>query len=77
MTERVALSEDVTEYMKHKVLPYAPDVVWDEENAKVGYEIPFTRIFYKPEAVRALDVIDVDVQRVMGELAELFAEVKE
>lgn len=77
MTERVALSENVTEHMEREVLPYAPDVVWDEKKAKIGYEIPFTRIFYKPEAVRDLDAIDVDVQRVMGELAELFAEVKE
>lgn len=77
MTERIALSEDVTEHMEREVLPFAADILWDEDAAKIGYEIPFTRIFYRPEPVRDLTEIDADVQRVMGELAELFAEVKE
>ncbi|APT88014.1 DNA restriction-modification system, DNA methylase [Corynebacterium frankenforstense DSM 45800] len=77
MTERIPLSEDVDEHMEREVVPFASDVVWDESKAKTGYEIPFTRIFYKPEPVRDLDEIDADVQRVMGELAELFESVKE
>ena len=62
--------------MQREVLPFAPDVTWDESAAKTGYEIPFTRLFYVPEEVRPLTEIDADVQRVMGELIEMFQEVK-
>ena len=77
MTERIPLTEDVDEHMTREVLPFAPDVTWDEEAAKVGYEIPFKRVFYRPAPVRSLEEIDADVAAVMGRLAEKFAEVRE
>lgn len=77
MTERIPLTEDVGEHMAREVLPFAPDVTWDEEAAKVGYEIPFKRVFYRPTPVRSLEEIDADVAAVMGRLAEKFAEVRE
>lgn len=77
MTERIPLTEGVGEHMAREVLPFAPDVTWDEEAAKVGYEIPFKRVFYRPTPVRALEEIDADVAAVMGRLAEKFAEVRE
>ena len=46
-TENVPLKEDIEEYFKREVLPYAPDAWIDEKKTKVGYEIPFTRYFYK------------------------------
>jgi type I restriction enzyme M protein len=57
-------------------MPLAPDAKWDESKAKHGNEIPFTRIFYVPEQPRPLAEIDADVQRIMGELAEMFQAVK-
>ncbi|WP_034974294.1 type I restriction-modification system subunit M [Corynebacterium jeikeium] len=77
MTERIPLIEDVDEHMSRQVLPFAPDVTWDEEVAKVGYEIPFKRVFYRQAPVRSLEEIDADVAVVMGRLAEKFAEVRE
>ena len=77
MTERIPLTEDVGEHMEREVLPIAPDVTWDEEDAKVGYEIPFKRVFYRPTPVRSLEEIDADVAAVMGRLAQKFAEVRE
>ena len=77
MTERIPLTEDVDEHMAREVLPFAPDVTWDEDAAKVGYEIPFKRVFYRPAPVRSLEEIDADVAVVMGRLAEKFAEVRE
>ena len=77
MTERIPLIEDVGEHMIREVLPFAPDVTWDEDAAKVGYEIPFKRVFYRPTPVRSLEEIDADVAAVMGRLAEKFAEVRE
>ncbi|GGO85194.1 type I restriction endonuclease subunit M [Nocardioides phosphati] len=77
ITERVPLSEDVTEHMEREVLPFAPDAQWDVTKAKHATEIPFTRIFYVPEEPRPLAEIDADVQRLMGELATMFEAVRE
>lgn len=76
MTERVPLTEDVDEHMTREVLPFMPDAVWDMSKAKTGYEIPFTRIFYKPQPVRKLAEIDADLKQVMGELAVMLQEVE-
>ncbi|WP_425308929.1 class I SAM-dependent DNA methyltransferase [Ammonicoccus fulvus] len=75
LTERVALSEDVTEHMERDVLPFAPDAVWEEQASKVGYEIPFTRLFYKPAPMRSLEEIDAEVFEVMRSLGEKFKAV--
>lgn len=77
MTERVALSEDLVEHMTREVLPFAPDVQWDEGKAKYGNEIPFTRIFFVPREPRPLAEIDVKVRSIMGELVELFEAVSD
>lgn len=77
MTERIPLAEDVDEHMAREVLPFAPDVTWDEGGSKAGYEIPFKRVFYRPTPVRSLEEIDADVAVVMARLAEKFAEVRD
>jgi type I restriction enzyme M protein len=77
ITERVPLSEDVTDHMECEVLPYAPDAVWDLTKSRHGTEIPLTRIFYVPEEPRPLAEIDSDVQRLMGELGDMFTAVSE
>ena len=76
ITERVAVSQDLRQHMENEVLPFAPDAIWDETKAKAGNEIPFTRIFYVPEEPRPLEDIDADVERVMGELMDMFSEVR-
>ena len=70
------MTENVEEHMAKEVLPFAPDAVWDESKAKDGNEIPFIRIFYVPGEPRPLAEIDADVQRIMGDLAKRFQEVK-
>lgn len=75
IVERVPMSEDHEEHMAREVLPFVPDAQWDAAKAKHGNEIPFTRIFYVPEEPRPLAEIDADVQRLMGELAEMFQEM--
>ena len=77
IVERVPASQDLDEHMAAEVLPFAPGATWDESKAKDGNEIPFTRIFYVPEEPRPLAEIDADVQRIMGELAQMFQEVKD
>lgn len=77
MTERVPLTEDIAEHMRREVLPFAPDARWDEDSAKVGYELPITRLFFKPSPVRPLREIDADVARLMADLGAKFSEVRE
>ena len=76
ITERVPMSENLDEHMAREVLPFAPEARWDEPKAKHGNEIPFTHIFYVPEKSRPLAEIDADVERIMGELADMFQRVK-
>lgn len=75
-TERVAMSEDIAEHMQRDVLPFADGLVWDASSAVVGYEIPFKKIFFKPEPARPLEKIDDDVSVVMERLIEKFKQVK-
>ena len=52
--ENVPMTEDIDEYFRREVLPYAPDAWLDKKKTKVGYEIPMTRYFYEyrpPEPV--------------------------
>lgn len=51
-TETIPLKQDVDEYIKAEVLPYVPDAFPDRSKDKIGYEIPFTRYFYKYVAPR-------------------------
>ena len=46
-TEQIPLKKDIEEYIKEEVIPYVPDAFADRSKDKVGYEIPFTRYFYK------------------------------
>ncbi|MGN0327697.1 MAG: N-6 DNA methylase [Lachnospira sp.] len=46
-TETVPLVETIEDYMRKEVLPYNPDAWVDESKTKIGYEIPFTRMFYE------------------------------
>ncbi|WP_040950217.1 type I restriction-modification system subunit M [Gorillibacterium massiliense] len=46
-TESVPLTEDIDVYFEREVQPYNPDAWIDKSKTNVGYEIPFTRYFYK------------------------------
>lgn len=46
-SEIIPLLEDVDEYMEKNVLPYNPVAYPDRNKDKIGYEVPFTRLFYK------------------------------
>jgi type I restriction enzyme M protein len=39
----------------------------DRDSEKIGYEISFTKVFYKPVQLRSLDEIEADIKRVMHE----------
>jgi hypothetical protein len=54
-TENVPLHEDVETYFKREVLPHAPDAWIDHDQTKVGYEIPFNRLFKPPRPLAEID----------------------
>ncbi len=45
--ENIPLKKDIEQYIQNEVLPYVPDAFADRSKDKIGYEIPFTRYFYK------------------------------
>jgi type I restriction enzyme M protein len=46
-TENIPITEDIDTYFKREILPYSPKAWINKKKIKIGYEIPFTRIFYR------------------------------
>ena len=63
-------------YVAAEVLPHVPDAWIDEKKTKVGYEIPFTRHFYKYVPPRPLAEIDADLEKQVAKIMELLQEVE-
>ena len=76
-TENVPLKENIQTYFEREVLPFAPDAWIDEKKSKVGYEIPFTRYFYKYEAPKLSAEIMQEILAIESELDGALAEVSE
>lgn len=74
-TENVPLTENIQDYFKREVLPFAPDAWIDEKKSKVGYEIPFTRYFYKYQAPQPSDEIMAEILELEKELEGSLQEV--
>ena len=74
-TENVPLKEDIQTYFEREVLPFAPDAWIDEKKSKAGYEIPFTRYFYKYEAPKPSVEIMQEILSIEAELDGALAEV--
>lgn len=76
-TENVPLKDDIKSYFKREVLPHVPDAWIDFDKTKVGYEIPFSRHFYKYVPPRSLEDIDKDLKTISGEIMALLKEITE
>lgn len=77
-TENIPLKKDIEQYIKDEVLPFVPDAVPDRSKDKIGYEIPFTRFFYKYTPPRSSKVIADEIlaneASIEGVLKAVFAE---
>ena len=62
-TEQIPLLHKcgIISFIQKEVLPYAPDAWYSPEQVKIGYEISFTRHFYKPAPMRTLEEIRADI----------------
>jgi type I restriction enzyme M protein len=76
-TEQVPLLEEdgIEAFLHREVLPYAPDAWYDPESVKTGYEVSFTRHFYKPQPLRTLEEIRADILALEKETEGLLGEI--
>lgn len=72
-TEQVPLLEDggIEAFIRREVLPYTPDAWIKADATKIGFEVSFTRHFYKPQPLRTLDDIRADILSIEQEAGGL------
>ena len=75
--EQILLLEEggIEAFIRREVLPYTPDAWIVEADTKVGYEISFTRHFYKPPKLRSLVEISADIKALEQEAEGLLSEI--
>ena len=74
-SERIPLSQDIEEYYEKEVKPHIPNSWMDRSKDKVGYEINFTKYFYKYKPLRSVEEILTDLHRLEQESDGLFNEL--
>ena len=76
-TEQIPLQEvgGIVAFLKREVLPYAPDAWYQPDSVKIGYEISFSRYFYKPQPMRTLEEIRADILALENETEGLLSEI--
>ena len=65
----------VLAFMENEVRPYAPDAYIDENSTKIGYEVSFTKYFYKPLELRSMTEIVADLKALEEETDGMLAEI--
>jgi len=63
-SERVPLEQDIDDYFEREVKPHLPNSWMDRNKDKVGYEINFTKYFYKYKPLRSLEEISSDLLKL-------------
>jgi len=76
-TEQIPLNYEggIEAFMKTEVLPYAPDAWVDESKTQIGYEVSFTKHFYKPVQLRELSEIIADIRALEKETEGLLEDI--
>jgi type I restriction enzyme M protein len=76
-TEQVPLLEKggIDAFLRREVLPHVPDAWYDPESVKTGYDVSFTRYFYSPAPLRALEEIRADILALEKETEGLLTEI--
>lgn len=75
-TETIPFTEDIEEYFKREVLPFDEYAWIDQSKTKVGYEIPFTKLFYEYTPYKEVSELESQIEQheraLMEKLRELF-----
>ena len=69
--ERVSLSENIDEYYDREVKPHLKDSWMERSKDKIGYEINFTKYFYKFTSLRSLEDISQDLKSLDDEIKKI------
>lgn len=72
--ENVPRTEEIADFFEREVKPHVPDAWVDAEKTRDGYEIPFTRYFYKFPPLRPLAEIEADIRRLEAEIQDMLGE---
>lgn len=70
--EDIPLTEDIEDYFQREVKPFNPDAWMDRKKNKTGYEIPFTRVFYKYKKPESSEVIAGRIKDLEEKIVETF-----
>lgn len=64
--EQVPLTYEggIEAFVRSEILPYSPDAIVDTDDYVIGYELSFTKYFYKPKRLRTLDEIRADIRAI-------------
>ena len=73
--ERIPLNDDIEAYFKKECLPHIPEAWMDRSKDKIGYEINFTKYFYKFTPLRSIEQISNDLKDIEIEIAALSKEI--
>jgi len=73
--ERVPLEQDIDDYYNREVKPHLPNSWIDRSKDKVGYEINFTKYFYKYKPIRSLEEITQDLSKLDEEIVGKMKEI--
>ena len=76
-TEMVPSLEEggIEAFFLREVLPHVEDAWIDKSATKIGYEVSFTRYFYKPQALRTLEDIKADIYALEAETEGLLEQI--
>ena len=75
-TENVPLSRDIDEYIQTEIAPHLEQFWVDRSKDKIGYEIPFTRHFYKYVPPRPLEEIDEELNQLVKEIQDMLRDIE-
>ncbi len=76
-TEQVPMLEEggIEAFLRREVMPYADKAWYDPAGVRIGYEISFTRYFYRPQPLRTLEEIRADILALEAETEGLLGEI--
>ena len=76
-TENIPLQETIEEYMNREVIPFAKYAYIDDSKTKIGYEISFTKYFYKYQEPRKTEDIMNEILELDRKLDGVLKELQE
>jgi type I restriction enzyme M protein len=74
-SENVPLLEGVEAYLEREVLPHVPEAWCPDPAGKIGFDIPFPRLFFKYREPRPHEEVKRELQEVEAEIRLLLDEV--